>query len=214
MARKILLGIWMSAVIVASFLYLPPVRKFADPDAARIIVYHVPTAMVAAIAFIVAMVYAVQYLMRRNLMDDAKSAVSAELGLIFTVLATITGSIFARMEWGSWWNGDPRERSIVVLLLIYAAYLALRSAVDGVEKRARLSAVYSILALPAMLFLMFILPRVIYSNHPADTLVSEGGLSMQYRLVLYPAMLGFLALYVWIFRMKVSLAGIRLKMKS
>lgn len=213
MALKLLLGVWMAAVIVAAFLFAPPAAGFAQPEAARIIFFHVPNAIVASIAFLVAMVYAMKYLKRRNPMDDAKSAISAELGLLFAVLATVTGSLFAYMQWGSWWNWDPRETSIVILLLIYAAYFALRAAVDSPEKRASLSAVYAILALPAMGFLMFVMPRVMASLHPSETLSTTGGLSNQYRLVLYPAMLGFLGLYVWIFRIRTALAEIRFKLR-
>lgn len=213
MVFKLLLGIWMSAVIVVAFLYAPAAEGFAQPDAARIIFFHVPNAIVAAIAFIVAAVYAVMHLRSRSLMDDAKSAASAELGLVFTALATITGSIFAHIQWNSWWNWDPRETAIIILLLVYLAYFALRTAVDAPDKRASLSAVYAILALPAMVFLMFIMPRVMFSLHPQDTLISEGKLDITYRLVLYPAILGFIGLYVWLFRIRTALAEIKLKMR-
>ena len=213
MFLKILLGVWMAAVIAAAFLFAPAAGGFAEPEAARIIFFHVPNATVSAIAFIVAMVYAALYLRRPGPMDDAKSAISAELGLLFAVLATITGSLFAHLQWRSWWNWDPRETSIVILLLVYAAYFALRSAVEGAEKRASLSAVYAILALPAMVFLMFVMPRVMSSLHPESTLVKGGSLGIEYRLVLYPAMLGFLGLYIWLFRIKTALAEIKLKMR-
>lgn len=211
MLLKLLIGIWMAGVIVAAFLYAPAAEGFAHPDAARIIFFHVPNAIVAAIAFLMSAVYAVRYLKGRSLMNDAKSAVSAELGLIFAALATATGSLFAHIQWNSWWNWDPRETSIVVLLLIYAAYFALRSAVEGTERRAALSAVYAVLALPGMAFLMFILPRVMFSLHPANTLASGAGLSNQYRMVLYPAILGFIGLFIWLFRIKTALAEIKLK---
>ena len=213
MFLKWLLGIWMTAVIIAAFLSTPPAAGFKDPEAARIIFFHVPNAVVAVIAFIVAMVYAVRYLRFRNLMDDAKSATSAELGLVFTILATATGSLFARIQWGSWWNWDPRETSIVVLLLVYAAYFALRSATEGAEKRASLSAVYSILALPPMLLLTFVVPRVMASLHPSDTLATTGGLSMEYRLVLFPAMIGFIGLYIWLFRIRTAITEVALKLR-
>ncbi|MBI2842412.1 MAG: cytochrome c biogenesis protein CcsA [Armatimonadetes bacterium] len=211
MLLKLLLGIWMVAVIVAAFLFAPPAQGFAEPEAARIIFFHVPLAMVAALAFVIAMVYAAKYLSRRDLMDDIKSSISAELGLVFAILATATGSLFARVQWGSWWNWDPRETSIVILMLVYAAYFALRAATESAEKRAALSAVYAILALPPMILLIFVVPRVMASLHPSDTLTS-GGLSTQYRLVLYPAALGFLGLYVWLFKIKTALAEVRLKL--
>lgn len=213
MALKILLGIWMAAVIVAAFLFLPPAAGFREPESARMIIFHVPNAMVASLAFIAAAFYAVRYLKSRDPMDDAKSAASAELGLLFAVIATVTGAFFAHRQWGSWWNWDPRETSIVVLLLVYAAYLALRSAIDAPEKRASLSAVYAILSLPAMLFLVFVLPRVMFSLHPSATLASKGGLSTQYRIVLSAAMVGFIGLYVWMFRIRVALAGLKLKLR-
>lgn len=201
MAFKIALGVWMSAVIIAAFLFVPSASGFTQ---SRIIFFHVPVAMISAAAFIVSMVYAWLYLKRRNLIDDAKSAISAELGLLFAVLATITGSIFAHVEWGSLWNWDPRETSIVILLLIYAAYFALRSAIDGTEKRASLSAVYAILALPAMVFLVFVLPRLTFSLHPSGTLTTKSGLSAEYRLVLYSAAIGFFGIYIWLFRMAID----------
>ncbi len=213
MFLKILLGIWMSAVIVAAFLFAPPAKGFAQPEAARIIFFHVPIAMVSAIAFLVAAVYAIRYLQSHNPSDDIRSSISVELGMLYAVLATITGSLFAHMQWGSWWNWDPKETSITILLLVYAAYLALRSAVEAPDKRASLSAAYAILSLPAMGFLMFIMPRIMTSLHPADTLGSKEGLSNQYRLVLYPAMIGFLGIYVWLFNMKTALAEIKLKMR-
>lgn len=211
MALKIILGIWMSAVIIAVFLYVPPAEGFTQ---SRIIFFHVPNAIIAVVAFISAAAYAVLYLKRRSPMDDAKSAASVELGLVFAIIATITGSIFARIEWNSWWNWDPKETSIVVLLLVYAAYFALRSAVDGTDRRASLCAVYAVLAFPAMIFLMLVLPRVIFSLHPGDTLTDREGLSTAYRLVLYPAIIGFLGLYIWLFRIRTAIAEAKLKMRK
>lgn len=214
MLLKILLGIWMSAVIVAAFLFAPPAQGFREPEAARIIFFHVAIAMMAALAFVVAMVYAIKYLQRQDLIDDAKSSISAELGLLFALLATVTGSLFARVQWGSWWNWDPRETSIVILLLVYAAYFALRTATEGAEKRASLSAVYVIVAVAPMVLLMFVMPRVMASLHPSGTLTTKTGLSNQYRMVLYPAALGFLGLYIWLFRIKTAIAEFKIKAKK
>lgn len=203
----------MTAVIVAAFLFAPAAKGFAQPEAARIIFFHVPNAVVASIAFVVAMVYAIRYLKGRNLIDDAKSAVSAELGLLFTVLATVTGSLFAKVQWGMWWNWDTREIAIVMLLLVYAGYFALRLATEGAEKRARLSAVFAVVAVVPMVFLMFVMPRIMFSLHPADTLTKGGSLGPQYRMVLFPAMLGFVGLYVWLFRIKTAIAEVRIGLR-
>ncbi len=210
MFLKVLLGIWMCAAIVAAFLFTSPATGgFMAPDAARIIFFHVPCAIVSVVAFLAAALYAYRFMRTRDLMDDAKSAASTEIGLLFAVFATLTGSIFARVQWGSWWNWDPRETSIAVLLLIYAAQLTLRSAVDDSIKRAKVSSAYTILAVPAMVFLVFAVPRLMVSLHPEDTLTTGGGLSTEYRIVLFSAIVGFLGIYVWIFRMKTALAALR-----
>jgi heme exporter protein C len=203
---KALLGIWMVLVIVGAFLYAPAARSFQQPEAARIMFFHVPNAMVAVVAFLVSVVYAVKYLVGRSRLDDAKSAVSAQLGFLFTVLATLTGALFAQVQWGKAWNWDPRELSIFILLLIYGAYFALRSAVENEESRARLSAVYNIVAFLVMPFLVFVMPRITFSLHPSDTLTKSGNLDMPYHLVLSAAMVGFLGMYIWIFRLQMAIA--------
>jgi heme exporter protein C len=200
----------MAAVVVAAFLYAPAAEGFRQ---SRIIFFHVPNAMVAVVAFIVAMIYAVQYLRGKRLVDDAKSAISAELGLLFAVLATVTGLVFARVEWGSWWNWDARESSILMLLLVYAAYFALRAAVDGAERRAALSAVYAIAAIAPMVLFTFVVSAQMSELHPKGTLIGRHALRQEYRVVLYSAMAGFLGLYLWLFRTRTALAEVRMKLR-
>ncbi len=199
------LGVWMSGVILGTFLLVPPAKGFPSPEAARIVVFHVPCAMVAVIGYIVSLVYAIGYLLRGDLLSDAKSAISAGLGFLFTALATVTGMIFAQSQWGAAWNWDPRETSILMLVMVYAAYFTLRSCVSSRVVRARVSAVYNILAGLVMPYLVFIVPRVMGGLHPSDTFTS-GGLSPEYRIALLCAAIGFVWLYIWVFRMQVRIA--------
>jgi heme exporter protein C len=129
-------------------------------DAGRIIIMHVPTAWTTSVAFVVSAVFSALYLWRRRPADDAHAVAAAEVGFVFCILATVTGAIFAQIVWGVFWNWDPRETSILVLLLIYAAYFALRSAIDDVARRRRLSAVYNLFAAVTMPFLLFVAPRI------------------------------------------------------
>lgn len=162
---KLALGLWMAGVVVAMFLVVP--QYVGLGDAGRIIIMHVPTAWVTSVAFAVSAFYSALYLWRRRVSTDASAVAAAEVGLVFCILATATGAIFAQIVWGVFWNWDPRETSILVLLLIYAAYFALRSAIDDPERRRRLSAVYNLFAAVTMPFLLFVAPRVADSTlHP------------------------------------------------
>jgi heme exporter protein C len=213
---QIITGIWVAGVTVAAFLWLPPAEGFRSPETARIVVFHVPCALLTFVAFLVNAVYSWKYLRSRDPLTDSKANAAAELGMLFAVLATVTGSLFAMEQWGSAWNWDPRETSIVMLMLVYAAYFVLRGAVEEKSKRARLSAAYALLAFPAMVFLIWILPRVVESLHPTNTLFSRSGLDPKYRITLWSFFAGLMAIFVWMFRLRlrVELAEARLRQQS
>ena len=222
MGLRILLGAWMSLVIVLG-LSLPmaahPQAWYELPiipgleDKARIIFFHVPTAWLSVVAFISSMIYGIKYLRKRNPEDDIKSASAAGLGFMFCVLATVTGAIWAKFSWGTYWNWDPRQTSIFVLLLIYGAYFALRSAVDIEEKRATLAAVYSIIAAVTMPFFMFIMPRILASLHPEPIINVQGKVHMNATmlLVFLGSLAGFTGLYVWMWNLHVRAQRIELR---
>ena len=162
---KIFLGLWIAAVIYSMFLVVP--QYVGLGDAGRIIIVHVPVAWITSAAFFLSAIYSIIYLWKRNPTSDVAAVAAAEVGTLYCIFATITGSIFAEVVWGTFWNWDPRETSILVLLLIYAAYFALRSSVDDSERRRRLAAVYNIFAAVTMPFLLFVAPRVADSTlHP------------------------------------------------
>ena len=143
---------------------------------AKIIFFHVPTAWLTVIAFLMSTIYSIKYLRKKNLDDDAKSYAAAQLGIIFCILATITGSIWSKFAWGAFWSWDPRQTSIFALLLIYGAWFALRSSIESEEKRATLSAVYSIIAFVTVPFFIFIMPRIMIGLHPGAEEVVNGKL--------------------------------------
>lgn len=218
---RILLGIWISVVIVLA-LTLPMVAQpqhwYEFPiipglgEKARIIFFHVPTAWLSVVAFVSSMVFGIKYLRRGKIEDDVKSASAASLGFLFCFLATVTGALWAKFSWGTYWNWDPRETSIFVLLLIYGAYFALRSAIDVEEKRASLSAVYSIIAAVTMPFFIFIMPRVLASLHPEPILNAEGKVHMNGTMlaVFFASLAGFTGLYAWIWNLHVRTQRIEL----
>src|ERR1043166_1407244 len=162
---KITLFAWMTAVICFALLYPIPYIP-ALGDKARVLYFHVPTAWVTVIAFLISMVYSVMYLRKKEMSYDYKASAAAGLGFLFCILATVTGAVWAKFNWGTFWNWDPRQTSIFMLLLIYGAYFAFRNAIDHEETRARLASVYSILAFVTVPFFIFILPRITSSLHP------------------------------------------------
>ena len=200
---RIILFLMMSWVIVAAFIFPAPQQVLGD--ASRIFYFHVPQAWVAVLAFLVSLVMSVKYLRRGNPDDDDRARVSAELGLLFCLLATITGSIFAKATWNSYWNWDPRETSIFILLLIYGAYFALRSAVADDDKLAAAYAVFAFVTVP---FLIFVVPRVTQSLHPSNSIVDSSGkitLSGSTAAVFIPSLIAFTLLFFWLYRIGVRL---------
>ncbi|NTV47288.1 MAG: cytochrome c biogenesis protein CcsA, partial [Chlorobiales bacterium] len=148
---KIGLYIWLSLVCI--FAILSPNKVGMLDETTKNMYFHVPMSITATVAFLTSMVFSVRYLRRKDLDDDIKAESAASLGLLFNILAMATGSIWAKFMWGAYWHWDPRQSTIFVLLLIYAAYFALRSAVEIPEKRASLAAVYNIFAFPSVIFL-------------------------------------------------------------
>jgi heme exporter protein C len=209
-------GVLMCYVIYGAFFIARGAVGFGESgNPARIVFFHVPVAILSYVCYTVGAVYAFHVLTRHpDLETDAKSATAMELGFLFCLLATVTGSIFAGVQWGSFWNWDPREISIVVMLLLYASYLVLRGATGGQpEKRARLSAVYAIVALVPATFLIWVVPRIpsLGSMHPPDTLVNPDKLGWTYRGVLYPSFLAFTLLFIWMFQMRYRLFQILMR---
>jgi len=190
----------MTVIIWASFLWARPAENFVG-ESSRIVFYHVPTAWVATLAFFLAAYHSGMYLKRRTMEHDDAAAGAARLGFMFCVLATITGSIFAKVMWNAYWNWDPRETSIVLLLLVYGAYLGLRSAIEEPERRAALSAAYALLAVVTVPFLIFGVPRMYASLHP-DTVINARGkveMSRDIKTVFFSSMVAFMAVFFWMY---------------
>lgn len=229
MIWKILLFVLMCYVIIAgiSFPIVPkPTEWYQFPnipgleEKAKIIFFHVPTAWLSVIAYLMAMIYGIKYLVKKNMDDDAKSFAAIQLGFIFTILATVTGSIWAKFTWGAFWHWDPRETSIFVLLLIYGSLFALRSAIENEDKRARLSAVYSIISFLTVPFFIFIMPRIMTGLHPGSANDDTSGpvvdfkMNANMQMVFYLSLTAFTILYYWMWSVSYKSAIIKDKLSK
>lgn len=188
------------ASLGAVFFIVPPAEGLGNY--VRIAFFHIPTAWVAVVAFLGAAYWGARYLKTRELHYDAKSARSAILGLIFTLMATVSGAVFSKLTWGAYWNWDPRQTTIFVLLLIYAAYVTLRMTMRDERARASSSAVYALFSFIAVPFLVFILPRMFFSLHPSPVLNESGRIDMDAVMLgtLVLSLIDMTLIYIWLMK--------------
>lgn len=168
-----------------------------------IMYFHVPMAIAMETAFIVAAFQGLRWLRTRNVEHDAKSYAFAEIGAWLGVIATITGALWAKLNWGAYWSWDPQQIGIVAVLLTYAALFALRGAVDDEEKRRDLWAVYAIIGAIAAIFWTFIFRRLMPTLHPPDTLIQSDPM---YKFALWFNVAGYIMVMA-------KLAGIRAQLE-
>jgi len=127
---------------ILSLIVSPPDAE--QGNLVRLMYVHVPAAWVAYLSFGVVFVASVAYLKTNKTRWDRLGAASAEIGVLFTALTIVLGSIWAKPVWGTWWTWDPRLTTTAILLLIYVGYLAVRRLPDSPARRARWAAVVGI----------------------------------------------------------------------
>ncbi len=194
-----LLWLWICAVVWAAF-QAPLAAGFAglddqSPQSSRILFFHVPMAVGSFVGFLAAAWWSALYLWKRRPEADHAAAAAVEVSLLFCVLATVTGAVWSKVQWGAYWNWDPRQTSMALALVFYGAYLTLRGAVEDPENRARISAAYAVLGFIVAPFLYFIMPRLAsFSLHPKPA-GSEMDPSIARTLV--AGIFGFTVLFFW-----------------
>jgi heme exporter protein C len=138
-----------AASAVSLFVALWMALVWSPPDAAmgnvvRILYVHVANAWLAYLAFVVVFVASVAYLWTKRLVFDAIAVASAEIGVLFTGLTLLLGSIWARPTWGVWWSWEPRLITTAVMFAMYVGYLLLRNLSDDLDRRATRAAILGI----------------------------------------------------------------------
>jgi heme exporter protein C len=178
------------------FIWVPPAAILGETS--RIVYLHVPLAWVATLAFVVAGLAAIQYIRKNTIICMFYARSSVHIGFFFSILTVITGSLWAKVMWGSYWNWDPRETSITLLLLVYIAYFSLHQIVRTNPKGAMLESVYLVIALVASPFLIFVAPRLYSSLHPEPVINTQGAilLDTEMRIVLLISVAAFTLLYI------------------
>jgi heme exporter protein C len=161
----LLLGFWWA-----------PVDSSSMGFSQKIFYYHAPIAEVSLVAFAVAFVAAILYLRTHDLKWDRLGYVSVRLGLLFALLVMLTGMIWGKASWGTWWAWEPRLTTFLLVCFLYAAYWVLRSVVDEEDRRATYAAVFAIIAfldVPITFFATRFLPEGL---HPVVITAGDSGM--------------------------------------
>jgi heme exporter protein C len=208
--------------LVLVFAYAP--REAVMGEVQRVFYFHVSAGWVGALAFLVTAVGGAVYLIRGNRRWDTLAVASVEIGVVFTLVNIVSGSIWARPIWNTWWTWDPRLVTATVMELVYLAYLMLRQGIEDPDRRARFGGVYGILGFLSVP-LTFLSIRIFRTIHPvvigSGDPTAEGSFDMTPKMLqaFMFSLLTFTFLYVTLLWHRVRLGRLgekveQLKMKA
>ena len=169
--------IWLTGIVfftaIAAIFIFVPTEKTEGPIQ-RIMYLHIPSAWLAFFAFFIVFISSILFLWKKEREWDIYAHASAEIGVVFCSLVLITGPIWAKPIWGTWWVWDARLTSTLILWLIYVAYLMLRSQTEAGFMRARYAAVLGIVGFLNIPFIHF---SVLWwrTFHPQPKVISAEG---------------------------------------
>jgi heme exporter protein C len=172
------------AVATALVFFYAPIEAVMGP-VQKVFYFHVANAWVGMLGFGVALIAAIVYLITKKMDWDLIGLGAIEIGLTFMLITIITGSIWARPIWNTWWTWDPRLTTATVMELVYLAYLLLRQGIEDPERRARFGAVYAIIGFISVPLTFFSI-RFSRTIHPV--VIGSGDPSAQGTFAMTPAM--------------------------
>lgn len=202
------------SVILQYLIYIWSPEPEILGSTGKIVYLHVPLAWISSLAFIIAGIGATLYILKKKDKYIIYANASALIGFIFCLLTTITGSIWAKVMWGSYWNWDPRETSILMLLILYVAYLSFVYIIRDIPNSNIMEASYLIILFIVSPFLIFVLPRMFPSLHP-DPIVNKNfkiNFDEYMRLVLYSALFFMSIIYLILLKIIVKIKLLEIKL--
>lgn len=210
---------WWKYLAAALLLYvavagvlLPVPRRNILNETIRNLYFHVPMWFALTVVLAVSVGYAVAHLRTGKLLYDVWANEAAKVATLFGVLGILTGSLWARYTWGTWWTDDVRLNGAARALLVYGAYFVLRASLPDPQQRGRIAAVYNIFAFAAALSLLYVKPRLNDSLHPGaggNPAFSKYDLDNAMRLVFYPAVIGWILVGAWLTQLGARLTLLR-----
>ncbi|ABI67139.1 heme exporter protein CcmC [Maricaulis maris MCS10] len=159
-------GVWLA------LLGSPP--DYQQGETIRIMYVHVPAAYMAMALYAALAVASFVYFVWRHALADTAAEIIAPIGAVFTVLALFTGSLWGKPMWGTWWEWDARMTSVLVLLLVYLGYMALRAALEDTQQAARTGAVLAMAGIVNLVIVKFSVDWWSSLHQPASIIRLDG----------------------------------------
>jgi heme exporter protein C len=203
---QILVGLTAVLVLIslhAVFVFAPTEQVMGHVQ--RIFYYHVASAWVGFLAFLIACVGGLLYLGSRRPVWDMVTAASVEIGLLFSTIALVAGVLWARPVWNTWWTWDPRLTTTLVMCLYYAATLMLRRLGEGEERNARVGAVLSVVGF-VNVPIVFLAIRMWRTIHPVVFTTEGFAVAPRMLVALLTSLLAFTSIYVCLLWIRLRVA--------
>ena len=193
---------WLAVAMIGIGLYLslfasPP--DYQQSETVRIMYVHVPAAWLSMFAYAVLAGASFVSLIWRHTLADIAAVVTAPIGAAFTALALITGMLWGKPMWGTWWANDPRLVSVLVLLFLYLGYMALRAGMDNPQRAERMGAILALVGVINLPIIKFSVDWWNTLHQPASVLRFDGPTihgSMLQPLIFMG--IGYMVLFAWL----------------
>jgi heme exporter protein C len=183
-------------------------------DVQRVFYFHIGTAWTALLGFILAAVFSVVYLIKKDSKWDRLQVAAIEVSMVFFFITIVLGSIWARPAWNTWWTWDPRLTTAAVTELIYIAYFMLRQGIDDPDRRARFGAVYALIGGISAPITFFAI-RLFRTIHPVviggQNAAAQGGFNMtaDMRVAFFFALFTFTIIFIDLFWNRIRLGNLQ-----
>jgi heme exporter protein C len=178
----ILAALGLISALLLVFFFTPTEQTMGMVQ--KVFYFHLASTWMGMLGFLLSTVASIAFIRTRNLNWDAAAVAGTEIGMVFVLIGIVTGSIWAKPIWNTWWTWDPRLTTTLIMELIYAAYFVLRANLGEIRQRARLSAIYAIAGFITVP-LTFLSIRIFRSIHPViiGSVSSSGVFAMSDRML-------------------------------
>ncbi|NSW88838.1 cytochrome c biogenesis protein CcsA [bacterium] len=192
--------IFMTVSLYMIFLYAPRERIMGDVQ--RIFYFHMGYVLVFTIAYIMNLIYSIKFLKNNKNSDSDLAYINAEIGTLFTLLTLVSGMIWAKPVWGTWWTSDPQLTTTLILFILYFTYLVFHKLAvkSGVPRYSSVFAIIAFIDLP----IVYISVRIMRGISPVVFGGDGGGISSEMMDTLLVTFAAFFFLYIYLLDIRIK----------